>query len=983
VSNPALQPVLARASTTLDQGRASDTIELLAPLLRSPSSLARDDELGIRVTLAESYLLQGDLAQAATVLGRPPDTLRETLPPVLLSNLWRSHGRVAFARGEQSRAIALHNRALKQAEIAHDSRAIGLAHFYLGQCYRQIGDTAIVREHITEAAAALHAAGDRRHLAMVHSMSGVMLAQSGRYEEGHAALSQAERLASLLRAHDVLAMVYGNQANVALFRHRHEQALTLAERAVALHEELGQGTGLSVALATLGQVCVRLGRLDRAETVLHRALDLRKARKFHETTGAVYDTLAQMSLMRGDYEHAGEYLVQAAEAYGAYGRNTSRWYQWSLRVITARLATRRGQPADALAIADEIAKSPAAPPAEIIEAELIATEALLADGRVSEAERRLDQVEPRLDPRSTPGAWGEYLRLRGDLRARQDRTTEAYHDIAQSASVFELVGERYQAAVSQMALARLAVHAGAKSEAQRHYRFAADVFRSLGAARDLEQARASMDTDALPQTAQHVDSPADADDAIVRRLVNAAVLPDLLARELVAALIKALNADAVVVFANPSSGGLRIISHAGVDAEGARAIARLATRGASNGAGSVIAENIGQEPDGPRTMAIASSSPLAPALLRRARMMAAVSRQGFELCGVRDRPTVKQEANLERPLEPLLPGFVCASASMHRLVEQIQRLRGNDLTVLITGESGTGKELVARAIHVGSPRSDATFLPYNCTTTTRELADSQLFGHRRGSFTGATADQPGLIRTAAGGTLFLDEIGDLPLDVQPKLLRFLEQGEIMPIGETRPQSVDVRVLAATNVDLEQRVAAGKFREDLYYRLSVIRIHVPPLRQRTEEIPHLTTYFLRDASDRLGKSDLSVSSQVLDQFAQYWWPGNVRQLRNEIQRGVAMAPAGGTIGPEHLSADLTAPPLGASTPAASAGRITLRGGQTLASAIDAIERDLIKDTMTRHRGNISESARSLGLTRRGLYLKLRRLGLEGQPEMDTK
>jgi hydrogenase-4 transcriptional activator len=983
VSNPALQPVLAGASTALDQGRASDTIELLAPLLRSPSSLTCDDELGIRVTLAESYLLQGDLAQAATVLGRPPDTLRETLPPVLLSNLWRLHGRVAFARGEQSRAIALHNRALKQAEIAHDSRAIGLAHFYLGQCYRQIGDTALVREHITEAAAALHAAGDRRHLAMVHSMSGVMLAQSGRYEEGHAALNQAERLASLLRAHDVLAMVYGNQANVALFRHRHEQALKLAERAVALHEGLGQGTGLSVALATLGQVCVRLGLLDRAETVLHRALDLRKARKFHETTGAVYDTLAQMSLMRGDYEHAAKYLGQAAEAYGAYGRNTSRWYEWSLRVITARLATRRGQPADALAIADEIARSPAVPPAEIIEADLIATEALLADGRVSEAERRLDQVEPRLDPRSTPGAWGEYLRLRGDLRARQDRTTEAYHDIAQSASVFELVGERYQAAVSQMALARLAVNAGAKSEAQRHYLFAADVFRSLGATRDLEQARASMDTEALPQKAQHMDSPAEADDAIVRRLVNAAVLPELLARELVAALIEALNADAVVVFANPSSGGLRIISHAGVDAEGAQAIARLARGGASNDTGSVIAENIGQEPDGPRTMAIASSSPLAPALLRRARMMAAVSRQGFELCGVRDRPAAKQEANLERPLEPLLPGFVCASASMHRLVEQIQRLQGNDLTVLITGESGTGKELVARAIHVGSPRNGATFLPYNCTTTTRELADSQLFGHRRGSFTGATADQPGLIRTAAGGTLFLDEIGDLPIDVQPKLLRFLEQGEIMPIGETRPQAVAVRVLAATNVDLEQRVAAGTFREDLYYRLSVIRIHVPPLRQRPEEIPHLTTYFLRDASDRLGKSDLNISSQVLDLFSQYWWPGNIRQLRNEIQRGVAMAPAGGTIGPEHLSADLTAlPPAGGSTRAASAGRITLRGGQTLASAVDAIERDLIKDMMTRHRGNISESARSLGLTRRGLYLKLRRLGLEGHPEMDT-
>ena len=139
------------------------------------------------------------------------------------------------------------------------------------------------------------------------------------------------------------------------------------------------------------------------------------------------------------------------------------------------------------------------------------------------------------------------------------------------------------------------------------------------------------------------------------------------------------------------------------------------------------------------------------------------------------------------------------------------------------------------------------FLPYNCTSATRELADSQLFGHRRGSFTGAVADQPGVLRTAVGGTLFLDEIGDLPLDVQPKLLRFLEQGEVLPVGDTRPHRVDVRVVAATNADLEQRVAEGKFREDLFYRLSVIRIHVPPLRDRREEIPHLSTFFLREAS----------------------------------------------------------------------------------------------------------------------------------------
>jgi DNA-binding NtrC family response regulator len=321
---------------------------------------------------------------------------------------------------------------------------------------------------------------------------------------------------------------------------------------------------------------------------------------------------------------------------------------------------------------------------------------------------------------------------------------------------------------------------------------------------------------------------------------------------------------------------------------------------------------------------------------------------------------------------------------MARVVEQIQRLQENDLTVLITGESGTGKELVARAVHVGSHRSAAMFLPYNCTTTGRDLADSQLFGHRRGSFTGAVSDQPGLVRSAAGGTLFLDEIGDLPLDVQPKLLRFLEQSEIMPIGEARPQRVDVRVLAATNADLEQRVAEGKFREDLYYRLSVIRVHVPPLRERREEIPHLSTYFLREACERLGKPDIQLSSEVLDVFAQYWWPGNVRQLKNEIQRAVAMSAPGGTIEPEHLSPEIDNTRLPSMPPMVASPYVRpAEPSAKLASAVEQVERDMIQTALDRAGGNISETARTLGLTRRGLYLKLRRLGLDNRAEMNTR
>ncbi len=269
---------------------------------------------------------------------------------------------------------------------------------------------------------------------------------------------------------------------------------------------------------------------------------------------------------------------------------------------------------------------------------MIAAEALLSASRIDEAEHRLTQVESRLDPRTTPGAWGEFLRLRGDLRARQTRTTEAYHDIAQSSSVFELVGERYQAAVSQLALARLAARAGAKSTADRHYQHAAQVFQSLGATRDLEQVRIAMAAAQPPGTGEYVGSPADADDALVKRLVDAAVLPDLLARELAAALLEAVTADVAVVFVELPGGDVRVIAHAGADAEGARTVARLAVQGAAYGAGSLIIEPIGREPDGPRAVALATTRPLGHPLLRRVRMMAAVARQGFDLCGVRDRP---------------------------------------------------------------------------------------------------------------------------------------------------------------------------------------------------------------------------------------------------------------------------------------------------------------------------------------------------------
>jgi DNA-binding NtrC family response regulator len=447
-------------------------------------------------------------------------------------------------------------------------------------------------------------------------------------------------------------------------------------------------------------------------------------------------------------------------------------------------------------------------------------------------------------------------------------------------------------------------------------------------------------------------------------------MPALLAREGATALLEACDAQAAVVFVQTASGQVKIASAAGCDHEQARAFAVAATRSLTAGPAPTLPfEPLGRDSEGHRFAVVSSVRAFSGNTRQRFRTLCAVLRQGFDLCAARDRPVEAVGGVIERPLEPLLPGFVCASAAMQRVAEQIQRMQGNDLTVLITGESGTGKDLVARAIHAGSPRRGSMFLPYNCTSATRELADSQLFGHRRGSFTGAIADQPGVLRTAVGGTLFLDEVGDLPLDVQPKLLRFLEQGEVLPVGDTRPQRVDVRVVAATNADLEQWVADGRFREDLFYRLSVIRIHVPPLRERREEIPHLSTFFLREASERLGKPGVRLSPDTLDLFDEFPWPGNVRQLRNEVQRAVAMASPAGVIGPDLLS------PAFAVADRHGDGNSRLAGKRpNLASAVESLERDMIESALERAAGNISETARSLGLTRRGLYLKMQRLGV---------
>lgn len=305
------------------------------------------------------------------------------------------------------------------------------------------------------------------------------------------------------------------------------------------------------------------------------------------------------------------------------------------------------------------------------------------------------------------------------------------------------------------------------------------------------------------------------------------------------------------------------------------------------------------------------------------------------------------------------------SAAMNRLREEIAKVAPTDARVLIHGENGTGKELVARAIHRRSARSDAPLVEVNCAAIPEELIESDLFGHVKGSFTGASEDRRGKFEEADGATLFLDEVGDMSAKTQAKVLRALQEGRLTRVGGSRPISSDARVLSATNKNLAEEIRRGGFREDLYFRLAVVPIEVPPLRERVEDIPLLSAHFFEEASAKFGRKPKRLSPAAARAFQSYRWPGNVRELKNLVERLMILCPAE-EIGPEDLPLLEDEPQM-------------LRSDAPLREARDDFERRYILGALRRHRGNVSRAAEALQLERSNLYRKLKSYGIEVERE----
>jgi DNA-binding NtrC family response regulator len=303
------------------------------------------------------------------------------------------------------------------------------------------------------------------------------------------------------------------------------------------------------------------------------------------------------------------------------------------------------------------------------------------------------------------------------------------------------------------------------------------------------------------------------------------------------------------------------------------------------------------------------------------------------------------------------PAFISESATMRPVLDMIKRIGPSDAAVLITGESGVGKGTIARALHAASQRADRSLLTVNAGGLSEGVFESELLGHVRGAFTDAKSDRPGRFELADGGTLFLDEIANVPLNLQPKLLRVLETGEFERVGSSRTRKVDVRVISATNADLGQEVVAGRFRQDLLFRLNTIEIHVPPLRERTEDLEPLARHFVAQHARRYRKAAGTLAAPTLEALRRHSWPGNVRELDHAIERAVLM-----TRGDEIVPADLVLRP-------EAGGRERLED-----LSLEEVERVLIKKALEKHEGNVSRAAEVLGLSRSALYRRLQRFGL---------
>jgi transcriptional regulator with PAS, ATPase and Fis domain len=713
---------------------------------------------------------------------------------------------------------------------------------------------------------------------------------------------------------------------LAIMRSDTDAGFLHARRSLQLAEQSGSASMLRAAFGNYGNLLLAAGEFEQATHHFQKAIAAMPAPGDNYYCGI--DGMARARLFQGRLSECAELTAQIAHSEQRRDERTQYGRRYS-QLTRTQLLARQGCLTDALASCDSLIEiSGQAGDQGLSQTALLTKAELLQQvGSSDESMETLDIVASTL-AQQPPDVFAHYERVlactlaaagyREAAVSHLQRARRLYESIRSMPGLLEL-SRRWEETTNAPVLGARSTEVAPPSQTS----------SSVDLARDVLQTATSL--------LRHHNH------------------PELLARELVHLLIAT---DAVVEASALSLGpGKPQVVATGVDEAGAESTERR------------LAVGIAGE----------QSVELHLAVRRDIDAQATVNAVAILLTTIQDLERARAEREERISLwpsdddsEPAEHAVV--GGAMRGLMADAKRIGRTSASVLITGESGTGKDIVARALHRHSDRAAKPFVPFNCTAVPRDMLESHLFGHRRGSFTGADRDHPGLIGAARDGTLFLDEIGELSLELQPKLLRFLESREVCPIGASTPFTIDVRIIAATNADPEQQMQAGRFRADLFYRLNVIRLHIPPLRERRDEIPALVRHFVTQAADEFHKVGVRVSEDAMEHLLLCRWPGNIRQLQNEIRRMVALAEPNAVLTPADLSDDVFNSRL---APRAAASEIEMTVGLKgkLEPALARVEREMIRLALEEHPGDLDAAALALGLSRKGLYLKRQRLGLQ--------
>ncbi|MFN8061020.1 MAG: sigma 54-interacting transcriptional regulator [Vicinamibacterales bacterium] len=868
-------------------------------------------------------------AEALTIIGQTEEAERtarthtgSTQTVQVRSRCHEILGAIAFDAGAYEVAEEECQKSFQLAQSQHLAHQSARAAIRLILCRSVFRGAAACTELLRTARRAVLQADDVHLIACLHLRAGEIEGRRGLLDLSRRHFDAAARLVAREPSPWLEGQVELDYSALEYVASDFPQALVHATRARGLAERTGDRRTYLAALANVGQLSVLLGELDIAESSLQEVLS--SCAPYSALRVAALDSLAQLRLVQKSNDAADALLRAIPET-----RTVRSWYELATYPTRIRLALKQDAPKAALHLVDSAATAAAERGDSLLGSLFLVLRAdsLLHAERFDDAAATLTEAV-RQSHQMPLATLAELERVHGKFVARCGDTDAALPHFDRAVRILMTTG-----------------HASARADAIET--------RATVAHREHASAPVALEVDwrGRPEGIGHA-----------ARLMEMAAQPELLGRETFALVETTRCAHWIALVAERDKRPQETLLSAGIP---------------------------------PRTL---------PSRDRRSLVIPLGSLRGRRIdlhLGVVDRLEAEHtvwsirrlvetaralelahQAEKERtslwPADLDLDGDrgIFVAPTMVELLQSARQWAANDWPILITGETGTGKEVLAKEVHRASPRATKAFVPFNCTAVAKDMLDSQLFGYRRGAFTGANEEFDGVIRGAAGATLFLDEIGELGPDVQPKLLRFLESREVHPLGEAQPQVVNVRVIAATNANLEDMVASGRFREDLFYRLNIFRLHVPPLRQRREEIPALVEHFLEKFARELGARPLRLGDEALEYLLLYKWPGNVRQLANEMRRLVATLAPGSTIDADVLAADIRAGRRTVDASMRTVGRneCVIRLDQPLDDAVSELEKLMITSVLSAHNGHLEQAAQRLGISRKGLFLKRRRLQL---------